>query len=220
MRLPKFTYLSPSSLEEALSMVAEYRERAKVIAGGTDLLPNMKQRLIKPEYLIDLKAIDGMDTINDDDVNGLRIKPLVTLRQIQESQTIKERYPGLIQAAREVGAIPQQNIGTIGGNICLDTRCLFYNQPSLWRKNRKNCFKLGGEICYAVKGGKKCFAVYQGDTAPMLIALKSKVRLKNMDGERMVELENFFTGKGDKPLDLKDEILSEILIPRPSLSSF
>ena len=215
-RLPKFAYFKPGSIEEVCSLLGEYKEEAKLLAGGTDLLIRMQQRLTTPRYIISLKGIPGLDYVNFEEQNGLRIGALATLAQLANSPLVKEKYPLLSQAAKQVGVPPLRQMGTIGGNICLDTRCIYYNQSYLWRKARSPCIKNGGDICYAVPGANRCFAVYQADLAPALIALEAKVKIIQRKGERVVTLGEFFTGRGESPFDLgPDELLAEIQIPPP-----
>jgi len=213
MQLPSFEHLQPSSLDEALAYLAEYGERAKVIAGGTELLVSMKQRLLVPEYLVNLKALPGLDYIRED--NGdLRIGALTRLSALIRSSAVRERFPILAQAARVVSAPPLQEMGTVGGNLCLNTRCFYYNQSASWRRTRGVCYKTGGDRCHVVEGGKRCFATYQGDLAPALIALGASITLAKKGGERALPLAELYTGKGKRPLSLETgEILTEVRVP-------
>jgi len=214
MRLPKFEHLQPESLEEALDLLSEHGEEVKVIAGGTDLLVSMKHRLLTPRYLLNLKGL-GLDFI-EDGKEGLRIGALTRLADIIKSPLVRERFPVLAQAAGYVSAPPLQNMGTLGGNLCLNTRCFFYNQSQFWREARPLCFKTGGEVCHVVKGGDRCYSVYQGDLAPVLIALEARVKLAKKGGERVIPLLDLYTGKGEEPIALEaGETLTEVEIPAP-----
>jgi 4-hydroxybenzoyl-CoA reductase beta subunit len=213
MQLPSFQHLQPSSLDEALGFLAEYGERAKVIAGGTELLVSMKQRLLAPEYLVNLKALPELDYIREDD-GDLRIGALTRLSALIRSSAVGERFPILAQAARMVSAPPLQEMGTVGGNLCLNTRCFYYNQSSFWRQARGPCYKTGGDGCHVIEGGNRCFATYQGDLAPALMALGATVTVAKKGGERTLPLAELYTGKGKRPLALeKGEILTEIRVP-------
>ncbi|MDY6861475.1 MAG: FAD binding domain-containing protein [Thermodesulfobacteriota bacterium] len=180
MRLPKFEYIAPKEIDEVLTILSEEREDAKIIAGGTDILINMKQKIITPKYLVDLKEIRDLKYIKNGN-EELRIGALTTLNEIEESKIIREKFPMLAKAASDVGVPQHRYAGTIGGNICLNTRCWYYNQPHFWRKSRPVCYKLGGEEdnCqgfgvwdgFPSPKGNVCYAVYSGDTAPSLIAL-------------------------------------------------
>jgi len=213
MRLPGFEHLQPGSLSEALELLAEYREQAKIIAGGTELLVSMKQGLLAPAYVVDLKAIPELEFIADDD-GGLRIGALTRLATIVNSSLIRERFPVLAQAAATVAAPPLQNMGTLGGNLCLNTRCSYFNQSRSWRQIRGYCYKTGGDTCHVVKGGNRCFATYQGDVGPALMALGAKARIAGKGGERSVPLADLYTGKGKRPLALDTgEVLVEVQVP-------
>jgi 4-hydroxybenzoyl-CoA reductase subunit beta len=215
MRLPKFEHLQPDSLEEALDLLSQYGEDAKVIAGGTDLLVMMKHRLLTPKYLLNLKGI-GLDFIEESQ-EGLRIGALTRLTTLIKSPLVQQRFPVLVQAASYVAAPPVRNMATLGGNLCLNTRCFFYNQSQFWRQARPLCFKTGGEMCHAVKGGDHCYSAYQGDLAPVLIALEARVKLASKNGERVIPLLDLYTGQGEEPIAVKpDEILTEVEIPAPT----
>jgi 4-hydroxybenzoyl-CoA reductase subunit beta len=218
MRLPKFEHLQPESLEEALHLLCAHGEEAKVIAGGTDLLVSMKQRLLTPKYLLNLKGLSELDFI-EEGKEGLRIGALTKLASLIRSPLVRERFPVLAQAASYVSAPPLQNMGTLGGNLCLNTRCFFYNQSQFWRQARSLCFKTGGGVCHVVKGGDHCYSVYQGDLAPVLIALEARVKLAKKGGERVIPLLGLYTGKGERPIALETgEVLTEVEIPSPLAS--
>ena len=225
MRLPKFEYLTPKTMEEALSLLNEHRGEARIFAGGSDIFVSMKQRVVTPKYLVNLNKIPDLDYIKNGE-NGLRIGPLTTLDTIEKSSVIKEKFPMLSHAAGEVGAPQLRNMGTIGGNISLDTRCWYYNQSHFWRKSRPVCYKLGGDSdnCqgfelwenFPSSKGNVCYSVYSGDTAPSLISLGASLKLKSSEGERTIALKDFFTGDGKKPFELESsEIITEIQVPDP-----
>lgn len=214
MRLPEFEHLQPGSLDQALELLGELGEQAKVIAGGTELLVSMKLGLLSPAYLVNVKELPELNFISFDDSEGLKIGALTKLATLVESEVVRQHFPILGQAAAQVAAPPLQQMGTLGGNLCLDTRCFYYNQSRFWRHGRPPCYKGGGDVCHAVKGGNRCHAVYQGDIAPALIALGATVKIANEGGERVVALASLYTGKGEKPLAIKpDEILVEVQIP-------
>jgi len=217
MRLPKFQYFEPTSVEEGCSLLS-HEQKAKVMAGGTDLLVAMKQRTLSPSSLINIKNIPEIDHINHDADEGLRIGALTRLRTLENSLIIKEKFSILMQAAGSVGSPQIRNIGTIGGNVCLNTRCFYYNQSSFWRKPLRTCYKMGGDFCHVAKGGDRCHALFSADTAPALIALGSKAKISGPARERDVTLESLYTGDGIDPIALKpDEILTEIQVPNPLL---
>ena len=223
MRLPQFEYLEPKSLKEASKALAIDPKGSVLLAGGTDLLVNMKHRIIQPKKVINLKSIPKLVYISSNR-DGLKIGALTTLHDLATSPLVKEKYPSLSQAAREVGAYSHQVMGTIGGNLCQGNRCRFYNQSAFWRSVRPPCYKAGGEACYVVpvrnvdgRKAVKCYSTYCGDMAPVLIALDSEIKVVGPDGERSFPSKKLYTLDGKKPLSLKKgEILKEVLIPPPS----
>lgn len=217
MRLPKFTYFRPTTVAEVCSLLSEYRGEARVLAGGTALMVDLGQRLVTPKYIISLNSIPRLSYIEDDRQRGLRIGACTTIDHLNTSAVIKERYPILDLAARGIGIPAVRYTGTVGGNLSLDTRCIYYNQSDFWRQVRPPCFKRNGNICYAVKGSQRCYAVCQADLAPVLLALEAKVKLVQSTGERIVSLSEFFTGKGERPNVVRpEEIITEIQLPPPS----
>lgn len=220
LRLPRFQYLAPRSIDEACSFLQQYGGKIKALAGGTDLLPALKQRLVSPEYILDLKMIPGLNQIREIPDREIRIGPLTTLSTLENSPIIKKYFPGLAQAAELVGATQIKNMGTLGGNIALGTRCWYFNQSQNWRKSFDPCLKQGGEVCHVVKRGGKCQAYFAADTVPILIALGAKVNSKNSEEERQCALESLYTGDGKTPNTLKPgDLLTEITIPIPERSS-
>jgi 4-hydroxybenzoyl-CoA reductase subunit beta len=213
MRLPKFEYLEPKTLKQAAHALASDTKGSVLIAGGTDLLVNMKHRVIQPKQVITLKTIPKLAYISSRK-DGLSIGALTSLQDISSSSAIKERAPILCHAAREVGAYAHQNMGTLGGNLCQGNRCRFYNQSAFWRSAKSPCYKAGGEVCHVVRKPKECHSTYCGDMAPVLIALDAQVRVVGPNGERIFPLRKLYTQDGKKPLSLrKGEILKEVLVP-------
>jgi 4-hydroxybenzoyl-CoA reductase subunit beta len=223
MRLPKFEYLKPKTLREAVQTIASDPEGTVALAGGTDLLVRMKHRLIEPKRVVNLKTIPRLAYIVQGK-EGMKIGPLTTLHDLAASPPVQETYPALAQAALEVGAYAHQVMGTVAGNLCQANRCRFYNQSAFWRSARLPCYKAGGNICHVVPvrtaGGRKpgeCHSAYCGDLAPVLMALDGRVRLLGQDGERLIPLKRLYTQNGKKPLSLKKgELVKEILVPPPS----
>jgi 4-hydroxybenzoyl-CoA reductase subunit beta len=214
MSLPEFEHLEADTLADACSVLKKYEGQAKVIAGGTDLLNLMRNRLLEPEFLIDVKRISELKEIRYDENRGLVIGSGNTLCHLIQSPLIREKAPLLVEAARIVAAPPLQNMGTLGGNVCLDTRCFFYNQSKFWRSSRSNCFKTGGSVCHVVKNGDRCYSVFMADAACALVALNAGVRLLEGGNERILPLSEFYTGKGENPNALRPtEVLREIIIP-------
>ncbi|MDP2907293.1 MAG: FAD binding domain-containing protein [Nanoarchaeota archaeon] len=216
MRLPKFECLEPKSLKQAAKDLAADPKGTVLLGGGTDLLVNMKHRVIVPKRIINLKTIPKLDHITEGK-DGLRIGTLTTLHDIASSPLIKERWTALGQAAKEVGAYAHQAMGTLGGNLCQGNRCRFYNQSAFWRGVRPPCFKTGGKVCYVVPKSKECHSAYCGDLAPVLIALNAQIKVSGPERERSLPLKKLYTHNGKKSLSLKKgEILKEILVPPSS----
>jgi len=215
MHLPEFEYVEPKSLKEAAKALASDPKGSVLLAGGTDLLVNMKHRLMEPRRLINLKSIPKMAYI-ESGKDGMRIGVLTTLHEVSSSPLIRDQYPALCQAAQEVGAYSHQVMGTVGGNLCQGNRCRYYNQSAFWRNARGICYKAGGEICHVVRKPGECHSTYCGDLAPVLIALEADVKVMGPEGERRFPLKKIFKQDGKKPLYFKKgEILKEILLPHP-----
>jgi 4-hydroxybenzoyl-CoA reductase subunit beta len=216
MRLPEFELVQPRSLQEACSVLGEYDKRATLLAGGTALMVALRYKLSKPAIVIDLKGLTALDYVGRNGSGGLSIGSMVTLEALEKSSVVLSEYPLLTQAAQLVAIPPIRHGATIGGNLCLDTRCIYYNQSEFWRSGLKACFKRGGDICHAVRKGRRCQAVYQGDLGPVLMALGAEVKIVSPKEEKIIPLADFFTGRGEKPNILKpDEILVEVRIPPP-----
>jgi 4-hydroxybenzoyl-CoA reductase subunit beta len=210
-----FIYLEPKSLKEALVMLDKHKDKLKVLSGGTETVTLMKLHLIKPQYIMSLKSLSNLKGIQKKD-NKITIGGATTLREIIESPMINSSFRGIVEAARSVAAPQIQNIGTIAGNILQDSRCLFYNQSELVRGGLEPCFKLKGYFCRAVKGAKRCFSVYQGDLAPILIAFGAKAKLEKKGGTRTVLVSELFSGNGKQPINIKkDELLTKIILTLP-----
>ena len=213
MRLPQFDYLEPKTLREASKALTLDPGGSVLLAGGTNLFVNMKHRLIQPKRVINLKKIPKLTAILDSK-EGLKIGALVPLHDIASSPIVHEKVPALCQAANDVGAYALQVMGTLGGNLCQQNRCRYYNQSAAWRSARPLCYKTGGNMCYVVRKPGTCHSTYCGDLAPVLIALDSRVKVTGPNGDRVFPLKRLYTQNGKKPLSLKKgEILKEVLIP-------
>ncbi len=216
LRLPKLDHISPSTVEEGCSLLDRYKGEAKVLAGGTDLLVACKLQNIKPVLLVSLKKIQGLKGVAYQEGKEFKIGAMTHLGDMRYDPYIIKHYPALSQAAAAVGTPQLREMATIGGNLCLNTRCIYYNQSDDWRKSRAVCLKMGGDLCHVVPKGKKCYATFSGDIAPALIALDAKVRLISCSGERVIPVEDLYSGNGAEPLSLRtDEVLTEIVLPAP-----
>lgn len=215
MRMQPFVYLEPKTLKEALIMLDQNKEKLKIISGGTELIPLLKLRLIKPQYIMSLKKLSKLKGIREQG-SKIIIGASTTLAEIAESHVMNSIFKGIVDATKAVAAPQIQNIATIAGNLLQDSRCLYYNQSEMVRGGLEPCYKLKGHLCRAVKGGKRCFSVYQGDLAPILIAFNAKVKLEKKDGTKTVSVSELFSGNGKQPINIQeDELLTKIILPLP-----
>ncbi|OPY76902.1 MAG: 4-hydroxybenzoyl-CoA reductase subunit beta [Syntrophorhabdus sp. PtaU1.Bin058] len=213
MILPQFEYHKVQSVAGAIALYRKYKGKARYCAGGTDLIPLLKQRLSAPAAVIDLKGIDELKTITRRK-GVLIIGANVTLFDLKNDPIVREHFPALFQSLDATSCETLQMRGTIGGNILQDTRCIQYNKSLEWRTSRGFCFKMGGKACNVVLNAQACFSNYCSDNAPALITLSAKVRLKGLKGERTVDLEKIFSGNGKAPFTVEPgEVLTAILIP-------
>jgi len=215
MRLPWFGFRSPATVAEAAQILAGEGPAAMLIAGGTDLIPNMKRRHQSPKTLVSLRRVKELRNLNGSLGAGLTLTALV------DSPLVRENYRGLWQAAAQVATPHLRNMGTLGGNLCLDTRCTYYNQSQEWRKAIDFCLKKDGETCWVATASKRCVAVSSTDTAPALIALGAKVRLVSSQGGRDVPLAALYNNDGIDYLTRRaDEILTQVMVPDGWISSY
>ena len=216
MSLPQFKLLRPRTLEEAVDCLAKYPKDLRVVAGGTDLIPSMRQRLFEPQYVLDIRHIPALKGIQQRDAE-VEIGALSTLAAIEHSEFLQRHYPVLTEAAATVASPVLRNMGTIGGNICLDTRCLWYNQSLTWRQSCGFCIKKDGDLCHVAPGGKKCWAAFSGDTPPALLCLNAEIEIVSAAGRRRMSLHDFYTGEGDSYRKLQaNELLTRVFLPNSS----
>jgi 4-hydroxybenzoyl-CoA reductase subunit beta len=214
MRLPPFTYVAPRSVGDAARLLAEHGRAAMVVAGGTDLYPNMKRRQFEPTVLVALGAIPELKGVRGSAREGLRIGATTTLTAVSGHPDVARHYGALATAAGLVSSPQLRNMGTLGGNVCVDTRCNYYNQSHAWRKAIGFCMKKDGDICLVAPGSSRCWAVSSSDTAPVLWSLGARVRLVGPSGERTIGLPELYRDDGIEYLAKQpDEIVSEILLP-------
>ena len=212
MRLPHFRHHAPREVAEAARILASEGPRAMLVAGGTDLLPNMKRRQQTPEVLVSLRGIAELRRVRNG--RGLTLGAGLTLTELVRSREVREGYPGLWQAASQVATPHLRNLGTLGGNLCLDTRCNYYDQTLEWRKAISFCMKKDGDTCWVAPGSPRCLAVSSTDTAPALAALGAEVVLRSSAGERELALLDLYRNDGMDYLTRRgDEILTEVRLP-------
>lgn len=216
MRLPPFRYIAAATSQEAGRLLAEYGPEAMAVSGGTDLYPNMKRRQFEPKVLVGLRGLEGLKRITGSPDAGIEIGALATLTEVQGSELLKSLYPAVAHAAGLVSSPPLRNIGTIGGNLCIDTRCNYYNQSYEWREAIHFCMKKDGDTCWVAPGSKRCWAVSSSDTAPVLIALGAEVSLAGPEGDRRIPLRDLYRRDGIHFVTKRpDEILTKIHLPPP-----
>ena len=214
MSLPQFKLLRPRSLAEAIEFLGKYKS-LRVLAGGTDLIPSMRQKLFEPEFVLDIRHIAELKGIRPQPGAGVKIGALTPLSMVERSTFLREHYPVLTEAAGTVASPVLRNMGTIGGNICLDTRCLWYNQSLTWRKGCGFCIKKDGDLCHVAPGGSKCWAAFSGDTPPALLCLNAEVEIAGPSGTRRIPLQEFYTGIGDDYRKLApNELLTRVFLPQ------
>ncbi len=213
MALPEFQYLRPRSIQEAIDMLAKHAPEVQILAGGTDLLPSMKQQLFTPRALVDLGGVRELRAILPAE-GGLHIGAMTTLMHVERSREVSQRYAVLHEAVKTVASPVLRNMGTIGGNICLDTRCLWYNQSLAWRQSCGFCIKKDGDLCHVAPGGTKCWAAFSADTPPALLCLEAEIEIASVRGTRRVALSEFYTNIGDNRMKLaKDELVTRVILP-------
>jgi 4-hydroxybenzoyl-CoA reductase subunit beta len=212
MRMPWFRWHAPRSVAEAAKILAGEGPQAMLIAGGTDLVPNMKRRHQTPQTLVSVRDIAALRGRANG--SGLRLGAGRTLTEIVHDEDLRANYRALWQAAAQIATVHLRNMGTLGGNVCLDTRCTYYNQNYEWRKAIDFCLKKDGETCWVATASKRCVAVSSTDSAPALIALGAKAMLVSAQGERELPLADLYKNDGIDYLARRpDEILTEIALP-------
>jgi 4-hydroxybenzoyl-CoA reductase subunit beta len=217
LTLPEFKLLRPRNTAEAIALLAQHAGNIRILAGGTDLLPSMQQKLFEPQYVLDIRRIAKLKGIRRQPNGAVEIGALTALTDIEHSDVLRQHYPVLPEAAKTVASPVLRNMGTIGGNICLDTRCLWYNQSLQWRKSCNFCIKKDGDLCHVAPGGTKCWAVFSGDTPAALLCLDAEIEIASTSGVRCVRLADFYTGIGDDHRRLRpDELVTRVLLPASS----
>jgi 4-hydroxybenzoyl-CoA reductase subunit beta len=216
LTLPRFECVRPSGVAAALEDLASHPGETLVIAGGTDAVPNLKHRLHEPSRLLLIGGLRELRFVRETDA-ALELGPMVTLAEIAVHPSIRRDYPSLAQAASLVASPQIRNMGTLGGNLCLDTRCTYYNQTLFWREALGFCLKKSGTVCHVVPQGKRCVAAHSSDVAPALISLGASVEIAGASGRRTVALDDFFVGDGVHNNVLTNgELITRVVVPRES----
>jgi 4-hydroxybenzoyl-CoA reductase subunit beta len=214
MRLPKFSYRTPQTIAEAVKIIGDTGPDSQFVAGGTDLYPNMKRRQQMPKTVISVMRLPELNGVTGDGRKGLVIGASITLTEICENEVIKRDYPVIASAARTISTPILRNMGTIGGNLLLDTRCNYYDQNYEWRKAINFCLKKDGDVCWVAPGSSKCWAVQSSDLVPVMVAIGAKFRLVSTLGDRMIDAAAFYNDDGIDYLKKRpDELLADIHLP-------
>ena len=217
MSLPEFKLLRPHTTAEAVALLAQHAGDIRILAGGTDLLPSMQQKLFAPQYVLDIRRIAELRGVRQQSTGAVEIGALTALTDVEHSDLLRRHFRVLHEAAKTVASPVLRNMGTIGGNICLDTRCLWYNQSLQWRKSCGFCIKKDGDLCHVAPGGTKCWAAFSGDTPAALLCLDAEIEIASAAGIRRVKLAEFYTGLGDNYRKLAaNELLTRVFLPASS----
>jgi len=214
LRLPKFRYIQPKSLKDAISVMADSGPDAMFVAGGTDLYPNMKRRQQTPKIVIGLGQLKELRTIKGKPKEGVVLGAGLTLTEVTEDRRIQREYPVVAKATGLISTPLLRNMGSIGGNLLLDTRCNYYDQNYEWRKAIHFCMKKDGDICWVAPSSPRCWAVQSSDCAPVMVAIGAKVKLVSSSGERLIPASELYNDDGIRHLNKRpDELLTEIHLP-------
>src|SRR5450759_5071850 len=215
MRLPKFRYSAPRTVREAVAIRADAGSESAFVAGGTDLYPNMKRRQQTPKHVIGLSRIPVLRRMRFGP-EGVSIGAAVLLSAVENNRRIRRDYPGLAHAIGEISTPPLRNMGTLGGNLLLDTRCNYYDQNYEWRQAIHFCLKKDGDVCWVAPGSPKCLAVQSADSVPILIALNARAVLVSPSGSRELAVEDLYSNDGIAYLTKRpEELLTEIRLSKP-----
>ncbi|MEM7354653.1 MAG: FAD binding domain-containing protein, partial [Acidobacteriota bacterium] len=215
LRLPPFELRQATTTEEAVAILAGEGPTARVVAGGTDLWPNMKRRHQQAQTVISLMGISGLRGISNGSTDReVRLGATTLLSDLVADETLRRRYPALVRAVASISSPPLRNMGTIGGNVCLDTRCTYYNQTEPWRQAIDYCMKEAGSVCWVAPSSPRCWAHAASDAAPMLSALDARVVLQGPEGERTIPMWSLYRDDGIDYLTKKpEELVTAILLP-------
>ena len=216
LTLPRFDWVRPRTFDALLGHLGDHAADSLLLAGGTDAVPNLKHRLHEPRYVVAIGGIAELHFIRHE-ADGLHLGPLVTLDTIATEPRIRAEFPSLARAASLVAGPQLRNMGTLGGNLCLDTRCTYYNQTFFWRESLGFCLKKSGTVCHVITQGKRCVAAHSSDTAPVLISLGAEVEIANRAGSKVVSVEDFFVPDGVHNNILEPgDVVTRIFIPAAS----
>jgi 4-hydroxybenzoyl-CoA reductase subunit beta len=219
-RLPEFQLAQPRTISDAIAAIRA-RPDGRFVGGGTDLLVNMRRGISRASLLVDLSGIDELGEIRSDE-RGITIGAGVSIAALARNPTIASQYHAVAQAAGAIAAPNHRNAGTVGGNLCLDTRCIYYNQSEWWRKANSYCLKNRGDVCHVAPQGKRCHAAFSGDLAPALIVLEAEVDIVGAQGHRRIPLAALYVEDGKAHLALAaGELVTGVHLPaNPPASAY
>jgi 4-hydroxybenzoyl-CoA reductase subunit beta len=214
MSLPAFCILQPRTVAEACRMLDEHGSDAMIIAGGTDVIPNLQMKLFAPRVLVDIKPLSELSHIEFSPARGLIIGATASLTSVLDTPWLAREFPVLAGAIATIAGPLQRNMGTIGGNLCLETRCRWYNQSYFWRQSLGGCLKKDGDVCHVAPGGKFCWAAWSGDSAPAFLALDAEIEIASVSGTRRIPLHDFYKNDGKDRIALAhNELLTAVHVP-------
>lgn len=217
LRLPPFRYHQPRSAEEAVRITADHGPAAMYVAGGTDLYPNMKRRVQTPTEVVSLAAVEELHSLSQGEDGGTTIGAMARLAELEDDEQLRAEHPALAAAIGEISTPLLRNMGTIGGNLLLDTRCNYYNQSHEWREAIHFCMKCEGETCWVAPSSPRCWAVQSSDTVPLLCAMGAEVSLLGPDGARRIPIEQLYVDDGIAFTSRRPgELLTELHLPAPN----
>ncbi len=214
LRLPSFQYFQPKDVRAAANILAQEGPKATVVAGGTDLWAKMKRRQMEPEMVVGLRHLEELRRFEVTADQELILGANLTLHELERHPHLLEHYPALASAAHSISSPPLKTVGTLGGNLCVDTRCNYYDQTYEWRKSIDFCMKKDGEICWVAPGSPRCWAVSSTDLAPVMLALGAQIHLVSGRSERMLDANDFYQHDGIDYLNKRhDEIVTDVRLP-------
>jgi 4-hydroxybenzoyl-CoA reductase subunit beta len=214
LRLPDFTFKRPRNAREAAEILAGEGPKAMLVAGGTDLWPKMKRRQMEPRVVVGLRHLPELRGMTGSPEKGLRLGPNLTLRELERDPVLLASYPAVAEAAHSISSPPLKTMGTIGGNLCVDTRCFYYDQTYEWRQSIHFCLKKDGDTCWVAPGSPRCWAVSSTDLAPVMLALDAQIHLLSKSGDRTISATWMYNNDGIAYLKKRsDEIVTGIELP-------
>jgi 4-hydroxybenzoyl-CoA reductase subunit beta len=214
LRLPDFSFRRPEDIHEAAAILAGEGSRAMLVAGGTDLWPKMKRRQMEPRVVIGLRHLPELHDVKGSPETGVSLGANLTLRELERHPMLLQKYAAVAEAARSISSPPLKTMGTLGGNLCVDTRCFYYDQTYEWRQSIHFCLKKDGDTCWVAPGSRRCWAVSSTDLAPVMLALNARLHVFSKSGERTIPAEDMYRHDGIEYLKKRpDEIVTGVDLP-------